>query len=75
LGTTPAEVYVATAAYATTATPIRLKELRRQQERIRTLKEHLNSQPQTIGGSAFNMDPKTAKVKELFEMFGLNRFN
>jgi hypothetical protein len=54
--------------------PIRLKELRRQQERIRIIKEHLNSQPQIIGGSATaTMDPKTAKVKELFEMFGLNR--
>jgi hypothetical protein len=42
---------------------IRLKEIRRREQRIRSIKE-------LIGASA--VDPKTAKVKALFEMFHLS---
>jgi hypothetical protein len=55
--------------------PIRLKELNRQQERVRRIKDNINQshldQYQVMGASA--LDPKTAKIKELFQMFGLTR--
>jgi len=51
--------------------PIRLKEINRFGQRVRSIKEHLNEQ-QPIGASAA-LDPKTAKIKELFNMFELNR--
>jgi hypothetical protein len=52
---------------------IRLKEINRQGQRIRTVREPLNSNNnsyQTMGALA--LDPKTAKTKELFQMFNLN---
>jgi hypothetical protein len=57
--------------------PIRLKDVYRHGQRVRSIKEHLNNNNNQnriiIGGSASVLDPKTAKVKELFEMFGLTR--
>jgi hypothetical protein len=49
--------------------PIRLKEINRLGQRTRIIREHLNEQ-QPMGASSAALDPKTAKVKGLFEMFG-----
>jgi hypothetical protein len=51
--------------------PIRLKEVNRFGQRVRSIKEHLNNnQTQIIGASA--LDPKTAKIKALVDMFHLS---
>ena len=64
--------------------PIRLKVLRRQQERISKVKDLMEmfkvpsiSYPtygyQPIGASSSAIDPKIQKTKELFDMFHLER--
>jgi hypothetical protein len=60
--------------------PIRLKEVNRMADRIKIVREQLinnnNNSYQRMGASSFNasvLDPKTAKIKDLFQMFGLNR--
>ena len=63
--------------------PIRLKVIRRQEERARKVKELMemfkvpnsNSyyQYQPIGASSSTIDPKIEKTRELFEMFNLAR--
>jgi hypothetical protein len=56
---------------------IRLKEVNRITQLIRTVREHLNSNInnnsyQTIGGgTSSSADPRTEKTKALFEMFHL----
>jgi hypothetical protein len=66
--------------------PIRLKEVRRQEQRTTAVKNlmemfHLDRngngnqyEYQTMGASSSSaLDPKTAKIKELFHMFNLDR--
>jgi hypothetical protein len=55
--------------------PIRLREINRVARQIRSIREQLNNnnnsyQP-TGASSSAALDPKTAKVKGLFEMFWL----
>jgi hypothetical protein len=62
--------------------PIRLKVLRRQEERIRKVAELMNMwkvpgyptyEYQPIGASSSTIDPRIQKTKDLFEMFHLIR--
>jgi hypothetical protein len=52
--------------------PIRLKEINRVGQRIRTVRnlQSNNNSYQPTGASAV-LDPKTKAVKELFQMFGV----
>jgi len=56
-----------------TKPPIRLKEINRLARQARDINKHLNDQQQTgsYPYSASKLDPKTAKVKDLFTMFGV----
>jgi len=57
--------------------PIRLKEISRLREEIKSVMEHLNDKSRYQPTGAFNvskpLDLKTARTKELFSMFRITR--